>query len=152
VRLQHSRGTVHGRLRAVSATGAELGLESTEDASVLQAADTLSLEGLVPGMAVPFLAMAQEGGAIGGVWGPLTPPQRDQLETMLYRREGLWPTLRAPFELRTLPLVLLRTLQRVEPERWFRRSLIPQLPPLEGLPLPRHADLPARAGAPDPAR
>ena len=152
VRLQHSGGTVHGRLRAVSATGAELGLESAEDAPLLQAADSLSLEGLVPGVALPFLAMAQKGGAIGGVWGPLTPPQRDQLETMLYRREGLWPTLRAPFELRTLPLVLLRTLQRVEPERWFRRSLIPQLPPLEGLPLPRHADLPARAGAPDPAR
>ncbi len=152
VRLQHSLGTVHGRLRAVSATGAELGLESAGDGLVLQAADTLSLEGLVPGLALPFVAMAREGGAIGGVWGPLTPSQRDQLETMLYRREGLWPTLRAPFELRTLPLVLLRILQRVEPERWFRRSLIPQLPPLVGLPLPRHADLPARAGAPDPAR
>ncbi len=152
VRLQHGGRTVRGRLRAVSATGAELGLESPEDASVLQAADRLSLEGLVPGVVLPFLAMAREGGAIGGVWGPLTPSQRDQLETMLYRREGLWPTLRAPFELRTLPLVLLRTLQRVKPESWFRRSLIPQLPPLVGLPLPRHADLPARAGAPDPAR
>jgi len=152
VRLQHSAGTVHGRLRAISATGADLGLESPEVASVLQAADRLSLEGLVPGVALPFLVMAREAGAIGGVWGPLTPPQRDQLETLLYRREGLWPTLRAPFELRTLPLVLLRTLQRVEPESWFRRSLIPQLPPLVGLPLPRHADLAARAGAPDPAR
>ncbi len=152
VQLQHSGGTVHGRLRAVSASGAELGRESAEDGLVLQAADTLSLEGLVPGLALPFVVMAREGGAIGGVWGPLNPSQRDQLETLLYRREGLWPTLRAPFELRTLPLVLLRTLQRVEPERWFRRSLIPQLPPLVGLPLPRHADLPAPAGAPDPAR
>jgi cellulose synthase (UDP-forming) len=152
VRLRHRGGIVHGRLRAVSATGAELGLERAEDGPTLQAADSLSLEGLVPGVALPFLAMALESGAIGGVWGPLTPSQRDELDTLLYRREGLWPTLRAPFELRTLPLVLLRTLQRVAPESWFRRSLIPQLPPLVGLPLPRRADLPARAAAPDPAR
>ena len=110
------------------------------------------LGGLAPGLALPFVAMAREGDAIGGVWGSLTPSQRDRLETMLYRREGLWPTLRAPFELRTLPLVLLRTLQRIGPESWFRRSLSPQLPPLEALPLPRHADRPARAGVPDHAR
>jgi cellulose synthase (UDP-forming) len=152
VRLHHSGGTVHGRLRAVSATGAELRLESAGDGPVLQAADSLSLEGLVPGLALPFLSMAREGGAIGGVWGLLTPSQRDQLEALLYRREGLWPTLRAPFELRTLPLVLRRAWSRVEPESWFRRSLIPQLPPLVGLPLPRRADLPAQAAAPDPAR
>jgi cellulose synthase (UDP-forming) len=106
----------------------------------------------VPGQELTFVLMAREGRAIGGVWGPLTPSQRHQLDTILYRREGLWPTLRAPLELRTLPLVLLRTLQRVEPESWFRRSLIPQLPPLAGLPLPRRADLPERAGAPDPVR
>lgn len=152
VRLDHGGGAVNGQLRAVSATGAEVGLESPQDGLGLQAADNLRLEGLVPGVGLPFVATARHGDAIGGVWGPLTPTQRDQLDTMLYRREGLWPTLRAPFELRTLPRVLLRTLQRVEPESWFRRSLIPQLPPLVGLPLPRRADLPARAGAPDPAR
>lgn len=143
---------VPGRLQAISATGAELSLESKDAARALEATARLCVEGLLPGQTLPFVRVAQRGAAIGGTWGPLTPLQRDQLETLLYRREGLWPTLRAPFELRTLPQVLLRSLQRIAPESWFRRSLIPQLPPLAGLPLPRRADLPARAGAPDPAR
>ncbi|MCP9786803.1 glycosyltransferase [Cyanobium sp. N5-Cardenillas] len=152
LRLHHQGGIVPGRLQAISAMGAELSLESRDAARALEATAHLTLEGLLPDQALPFVPMAQRAAAIGGTWGPLTPLQRDRLETLLYRREGLWPTLRAPFELRTLPLVLLRTLQRIGPESWFRRSLIPQLPPLEALPLPRHADLPARAGVPDHAR
>ncbi len=149
VRLHHQGGRVPGRLRAISATGAELSLEG---GGALEATGPLTLEGLLPDQALPFEPVAQRAAEIGGTWGPLTPLQRDRLEAMLYRREGLWPTLRAPFELRTLPLVLLRILQRIGPEGWFRRSLIPQLPPLERLPLPRHADLPARAGVPDHVR
>jgi cellulose synthase (UDP-forming) len=152
LRLHHQGGMLPGRLQAISATGAELNLESRDAARALEATAPLALEGLLPGQTLPFLPMAQRAAAVGGSWGPLTPLQRDQLETLLYRREGLWPTLRAPFELRTLPLVLLRTLQRIGPESWFRRSLIPQLPPLEALPLPRHADRPARAGVPGHAR
>jgi cellulose synthase (UDP-forming) len=150
LRLHHQGGMLAGRLQAISATGAELSLESEADGRVLAANGPLSLEGLLPDLRLPLVPMALRAGALGGTWGPLTPLQRDQLEAMLYRREGLWPTLRAPFELRTLPLVLLRTLQRVGPDGWFRRSLIPQLPPLWGLPLPRHADAPAQAEVPDP--
>jgi len=152
LRLHHQGGMLPGRLQAISATGAELSLESESDGRVLAANGPLSLEGLLPDLTLPLVPMALRAGALGGTWGQLTPLQRDQLETLLYRREGLWPTLRAPFELRTLPLVLLRTLQRIGPESWFRRSLIPQLPPLKALPLPRHADRPAPAGVPDHAR
>jgi cellulose synthase (UDP-forming) len=150
LRLHHQGGMLPGRLQAISATGAELSLESEADGRVLAANGPLSLEGLLPDLTLPLVPMVLRAGALGGTWGPLTPLQRDQLEAMLYQREGLWPTLRAPFELRTLPLVLLRTLQRVGPDGWFRRSLIPQLPPLWGLPLPRHPDLPAQAEVPDP--
>jgi cellulose synthase (UDP-forming) len=150
LRLHHQGGMLPGRLQAISATGAELSLESEADGRVLAANGPLSLEGLLPDLRLPLVPMALRADALGGTWGPLTPLQRDQLEAMLYRREGLWPTLRAPFELRTLPLVLLRTLQRVGPDGWFRRSLIPQLPPLWGLPLPRHADVPTQAEVPDP--
>jgi len=152
VRLHHPGGTVRARLQGFSATGAELSLERRGDQAALEMAGSLALEGLLTDQTLPLVAMAQRTGAIGGVWGPLSPRQRDQLDTMLYRREGLWPTLRAPFELRTLPLVLLRILQPVGPESWFRRSLIPQLPPLAALPRPMHADLPARAAMPDHAR
>jgi cellulose synthase (UDP-forming) len=150
LRLHHQGGMLPGRLQAISATGAELSLESEADGRVLAANGPLSLEGLLPDLRLPLVPMALRADALGGTWGPLTPLQRDQLEAMLYRREGLWPTLRAPFELRTLPLLLLRTLQRVGPDGWFRRSLIPQLPPLWGLPLPRHADVPTQAEVPDP--
>ena len=150
LRLHHQGGMLPGRLQAISATGAELSLESEADGRVLAANGPLSLEGLLPDLRLPLVPMALRADALGGTWGPLTPLQRDQLEAMLYRREGLWPTLRAPFELRTLPLVLLRTLQRVGPDGWFRRSLIPQLPPLWGLPLPRHADVPTQAEVHDP--
>ena len=152
IRLHHRGGAVPGRLQAISATGAELSLECGADSRLLEAAGPLSLGGLLPDLTLPFVPMAQRAAAIGGDWGPLTALQRDRLEAMLYRREGLWPTLRAPFELRTLPLVLLRTLQPIGPEGWFRRSLIPQLPPLGELPLPTQADLPARAGSPDQVR
>ncbi|WP_254949521.1 MULTISPECIES: glycosyltransferase [unclassified Cyanobium] len=128
VQLLHQRGVEPGRLQAISASGAELCLASAEAARALEATGPLTLEGLWPDLTLPFVPMAQHARAVGGTWGPLTALQRDRLETLLYRREGLWPTLRAPFELRTLPLVLLRTLQRIGPESWFRRSLIPQRP------------------------
>ncbi len=152
VRLLHRGGHCGARLQAISASGAELTLEYGSDGEALMAAEGLSLEGILPDLPLAFVPMARRAGAVGGVWGPLTALQRDRLEELLHRREGLWPTLRAPFEIRTLPLVLLRLLQRVRPEGWFRRSLIPQLPPLGGLPFRRHADLPASAAVPDPAR
>ena len=136
LRLRHGDGGWSARLQAVSASGAELRLGTEAHAERLESAEGLLLEGLVPDLGLPFVPMVRCQEAIGGCWGPLTPLQRERLEDLLYRREGLWPTLRAPMEARTLPLVLLRLLQRVQPEGWFRRSLIPQLPPREGQPLP----------------
>jgi cellulose synthase (UDP-forming) len=137
LRLRHRHGRCSAHLQAVSASGAELFLGAATDGAALGTADGLTLEGLVPGQGLPFVPMAMRAGAIGGCWGPLTPLQREQLEDLLYRRQRLWPTLRAPFEPPILPQVLLRLLQGVPPEGWFHRSLIHQLPPQEGLPLPR---------------
>ncbi len=136
LRLRHRDGGWNARLQAVSGSGAELRLGTQADAELLESIEGLTLEGLAPGLDLPFVPMARRREAIGGCWGPLTPLQRERLEELLYRREGLWPTLRAPMEARTLPLVLLRLLRRVRPESWFNRSLVPQLPPREGQPLP----------------
>jgi cellulose synthase (UDP-forming) len=138
VRLRHRGGRAGARLQAISTAGAELILDAAGDAAALTPADGLTVEGLLPDLELPLVPMARRSDAIGGIWGPLTPLQRDRLEALLYRRERLWPTLRAPFEPRTLPLVLLRLLQPVPPEGWFLRSLIRQRPPGEGLPCPRH--------------
>ena len=58
-------------------------------------------------------------------WDGLSPERHDQLETYLYRRPGLWPTTRAPFDLLALAMVGRRLLQRIRPEGWFGRSLLP---------------------------
>ncbi len=151
VTLRHAGGEIRARLEAVSSAGAELRLEPAAAAAVPpelpgSGGGDLALAGLLPdGMPLPFLPVAGGPGAIGGLWGPLTPLQRERLEELLYRRERLWPTLRAPFEPRALPAVALRLLRRIPPEAWFQRSLIPQLPPMAGLPLPRHTDQAATA-------
>lgn len=151
VTLRHAGGEIRARLEAVSSSGAELRLEPAAAAAVPpelpgSGGGDLALTGLLPdGMPLPFLQVAGGPGTIGGLWGPLTPLQRERLEELLYRRQRLWPTLRAPFEPRALPAVALRLLRRIPPEAWFQRSLIPQLPPMAGLPLPRHADPAATA-------
>jgi cellulose synthase (UDP-forming) len=59
-------------------------------------------------------------------WQGLSPAQQEDLERVLYRRDGLWPSLRAPFEPRALLAVALRLPRKMPPEAPFRRSLIPQ--------------------------
>lgn len=63
--------------------------------------------------------------AAGLEWDGLSAEQRDRLDTYLYRRPGLWPTTRAPLDLLALPMVARRLLQRIGPEGWFARSLLP---------------------------
>jgi cellulose synthase (UDP-forming) len=65
------------------------------------------------------------GERLGLRWGPLSDGQREQLQTYLYRRPGLWPTRRAPWDPLALVMVAHRVLQRRQPERWFSRSLLP---------------------------
>jgi cellulose synthase (UDP-forming) len=62
---------------------------------------------------------------LGLRWDALTPAQRDRLQTYLYRRPGLWPTLPAPWDPLALAVVSGRVLQRIPPESWFSRSLRP---------------------------
>lgn len=63
--------------------------------------------------------------AAGLEWDGLSADQRDQLDAYLYRRPGLWPTTRAPLDLFALPMVGRRLVQRIAPEGWFGRSLLP---------------------------
>ncbi len=63
--------------------------------------------------------------AAGLEWDGLSAEQRDRLDIYLYRRPGLWPTTRAPLDLLALPMVARRLLQRIGPEGWFARSLLP---------------------------
>ncbi|KEF42256.1 MAG: glycosyl transferase [Cyanobium sp. CACIAM 14] len=146
LRLRHRGGSGMARLQAISGYGAEIVLERDAAAEIPASAEGFTLEGLLPGTPLPFLPVARRAGAVGGLWGPLTPSQRDRLDTLLYRREGLWPTLRAPFEPLTLPLVLVRLLQPVRPEGWFQRSLIPQRPPSPP-PLTRHGEAAQSTGS-----
>ena len=66
---------------------------------------------------------------LGASFGPLSARQRQQLAHLLYQRDGLWPVRRAAFEGFAIPVLLWHLLRPVEPEGWFRRSLIPQEPP-----------------------
>ncbi|MFN9055856.1 MAG: glycosyltransferase [Cyanobacteriota bacterium] len=62
---------------------------------------------------------------VGLRWGALSAAQRERLEAYLYRRPDLWPTRRAPWDPLALAMVGRRLLQRIEPEGWFCRSLLP---------------------------
>lgn len=62
---------------------------------------------------------------LGLRWGALSDGQRERLQTYLYRRPGLWPTVRAPWDPLALAVVVRRLGQRIEPEGWLCRSLMP---------------------------
>jgi cellulose synthase (UDP-forming) len=128
-----SGGALPAELHAFSETGAELMLPGGDGASGPDVGDTLWLEGLIPGEVLPLslAAVRRKRGIlrIGGRLDELDAAQRLRLQERLYRREGLWPVLRAPFEPRALLAVGLRLLQPVPAEDWFRRSLIRQASP-----------------------
>jgi cellulose synthase (UDP-forming) len=128
-----SGGPLTAELQALSETGVELVLPGGGTTTGPAVGDTLALAGLIPGEMLPLClaAVQREGGIlrIGGRWGELEGSQSRRLQERLYRRQELWPVLRAPFEPRALLAVGLRLLQPVPPEDWFRRSLIAQSPP-----------------------
>lgn len=62
---------------------------------------------------------------LGLRWGTLSGSQRERLQTYLYRRPDLWPTVRAPWDPLALAVVARRLLGRMGPEQWFCRSLMP---------------------------
>jgi cellulose synthase (UDP-forming) len=62
---------------------------------------------------------------LGLRWGALSPAQRERLHTYLYRRPGLWPTLAAPWDPLVLLVVARRLCERIQPEGWLSRSLLP---------------------------
>ena len=110
-----------------------------------QPAGTVPLPGVLPGpwqllLDHPLLAMEpwpvrlvvlrrrrpwERQMGVGLRWGVLTAPQRERLEAYLYRRPGLWPSLRAPWDPVALAMVARRLLQRIQPEGWFSRSVLP---------------------------
>ncbi len=125
------------RLRAISAAGVELewpAASALDPAAALPPGLTLALPGHATPL--PLRLEAQEGRRLGALWGDLSAGQRDRLEHQLYRRSGLWPQRRAPFEPLALAAVLRRLLQPVPPEGWFGRSLLPQAQPALAAPPP----------------
>jgi cellulose synthase (UDP-forming) len=128
-----SAGPLTAELQALSETGVELVVPGGGTTTGPAVGDTLGLEGLIPEEVLPLslAAVQREGGIlrIGGRLDELDAAQRLRLQERLYRQEGLWPVLRAPFEPRALLAVGLRLLQPVPAEDWFRRSLIRQASP-----------------------
>ena len=135
VRLHGGSGSPSAVLTAVSARGAELRIEGPAAAAFAEGGGMApsALDGLVPGMRLPLRAetcqRSRQGALLLAVrWRELSGRQRDALEHRLYRRDGLWPHLSAPFEPRALLAAALRLARRVPPEAPFQRSLIPQHP------------------------
>ncbi len=79
---------------------------------------------------LPLQPTARRGRRLGAHWGPLNAAQQQALFRFLYSREGLWPQRKAPPEPLALVVVLQRWLFGCPPESWFRRSLMPQNPPV----------------------
>jgi len=116
------------QLEAISEAGVELRIAEPER-GVLP--DPQPLELALPGMPpLPLQPLARHRGRLGAHWGACSIEQRQALRRFLYSREGLWPVRRAPPEPLALAVVLARLLLGCRPEGWFRRSLLPQNPPL----------------------
>ena len=72
---------------------------------------------------------------LGCSWAPisneLAEERQEWLQQRLYRRDGQWPTRRAPAEPLALAVILARLLRPLAAEIWLERSLLPANPPNE---------------------
>ena len=78
---------------------------------------------------------ACRGRRLGCSWAPisseLAEERQEWLQQRLYRRDGQWPTRRAPAEPLALAVILTRLLRPLAAETWLERSLLPTNPPNE---------------------
>jgi cellulose synthase (UDP-forming) len=78
---------------------------------------------------------ACRGRRLGCSWAPIAAELEDErkewLQQRLYRRDGQWPTRRAPAEPLALAVILTRLLRPLTAETWLERSLLPANPPDE---------------------
>ena len=78
---------------------------------------------------------ACRGKHLGCSWAPisieLAEERQEWLQQRLYRRDGQWPTRRAPAEPFALAVILVRLLRPLAAETWQKRSLLPANPPNE---------------------
>ncbi|MFM8605960.1 MAG: glycosyl transferase, partial [Cyanobium sp.] len=127
-RLRRGSEEQAAELEAISEAGVEL--RATEAAGG-SPPDLQPLELLLPGLPpLPLQPLARQRGRLGARWGPCDDQQLQALRRFLYSREGLWPVRRAPPEPLALAVVMARLLLGCRPEGWFRRSLVPQNPPV----------------------
>jgi len=74
-------------------------------------------------------------GRLGCSWAPiaaeLEEERKEWLQQRLYRRDGQWPTRRAPAEPIALAVILSRLLRPLAAETWLERSLLPANSPNE---------------------
>jgi cellulose synthase (UDP-forming) len=114
------------QLNAISEEGLELHAPVLEQETTTAAPLQLRF---VAGDCWPVQLEARSGSRLGCRWGPLNEPQRQRLHHLLYQRRGQWPSRRAPAEPLALAATAKRLLWPLPAEDWFRRSLIPVLPP-----------------------
>ena len=78
---------------------------------------------------------ACRGRRLGCSWAPIAAELEEErkkwLQQRLYRRDGQWPTRRAPAEPLALAVILTRLLRPLAAETWLERSLLPANPPYE---------------------
>ena len=131
VQLRAQSQWLPARLLSISESGLELALEQGPGQTVLQNPNQpLQLfwpATLTEPLPLQVQAVRQPGAAIliGACWRPLTPEQREQLQTLLYRRPNLWPVRQAPNELLGWLAVGKRLLQRMPSQGWFHHSRLP---------------------------
>ena len=132
-RLRQGDASQAAELEAISEAGVELRLSAPvgECGFGSEGGDPQPLALELPGLpTLPLQPQAHRRERLGAHWGACGDHQRQALHRFLYSREGVWPLRRAPAEPLALAVVLGRLLVGCRPEAWFRRSLIPQNPPL----------------------
>jgi len=114
------------QLEAISEDGLELSLDALPAADAWGPGCALDLE-FGDNLPWPVRLEARSGSRLGCSWVSLGASQRRHLQRMLYRRNGQWPTRRAPAEPLALAAAFLRLWRPMPAEDWFRRSLMPVL-------------------------
>ncbi len=121
------------QLDTISEAGVELRLQKSTQPEATSLREALRGSGLTLHLAamlpLPIQIEAMDGARLGCTWRNLNHAQRAELHHVLYSRPALWPVRKAPFEPLALLVVLGRLVIGSTPERWFRRSALPQASP-----------------------
>lgn len=115
------------RVEAISELGCELRLPagSTAVNPIELRFDHPALREVPWPVRISAVRRERRGLRMGLRWHALSETQQELLQAYLYRRPGQWPTLPAPWDGLAFAVVSWRLLQRIAPEGWFQRSVLP---------------------------